>query len=384
MSQDDRHPHIQLSLVPLAHAVAEDSQGTRFCEISKASLTRCVSVCPSKVELSKEKESKRIFGWRWSGNKQGGGGRDDDDKHSQNHGPVASEEVRDRLIKSVTRYLRVPDKYLHLVSVLLKSQAYHLVHSNVFSREEGWPVVELPRTEHGKPYIPMRDDEDYELRQDPFPVSVSHQFPFAGMARRVRSAETNPIPMQLGMDIVVFDEPNTKLYSSVLDFVNVFNDNFTRSEWKRIHSHNEERLMLKEFYLQWAVKEAYTKALGVGLGVDFSSFETRFNQENGDEVDETGLVNCLSDPSRDLFHFRGNVVHLNLKETIVEPASSLWDFYFVMLKGDELGGETKPGCACICAGRSDEADCIPPQVEIEWTTLNELIEFHQQPGATIT
>jgi phosphopantetheinyl transferase len=32
--------------------------------------------------------------------------------------------------------------------------------------------------------------------------------------------------------------------------------------------------MLKEFYLQWAIKEAYTKSLGLGMAMEFKSFVT--------------------------------------------------------------------------------------------------------------
>ena len=35
--------------------------------------------------------------------------------------------------------------------------------------------------------------------------------------------------------------------------------------------------ILHEFYIQWSIKEAYTKALGFGMNIDFQSFETEID-----------------------------------------------------------------------------------------------------------
>ena len=35
--------------------------------------------------------------------------------------------------------------------------------------------------------------------------------------------------------------------------------------------------MMMEFYLRWSMKESYTKALGLGLHLEFSTFETQLN-----------------------------------------------------------------------------------------------------------
>ena len=39
---------------------------------------------------------------------------------------------------------------------------------------------------------------------------------------------------------------------------------------------------LQEFYLRWAIKDAYTKALGLGMNVEFQSCETRLMEVDGD------------------------------------------------------------------------------------------------------
>jgi phosphopantetheinyl transferase len=46
--------------------------------------------------------------------------------------------------------------------------------------------------------------------------------------------------------------------------------------------HRSDESKLQEFYLRWAIKEAYTKALGLGMNVEFQSFEMRLMEVDGD------------------------------------------------------------------------------------------------------
>jgi phosphopantetheine--protein transferase-like protein len=210
------------------------------------------------------------------------------------------------------------------------------------------PLINLPRTKHGKPYIPVtvpsaattptsRMPSPTNTNNSPscstgpstpttkdeenaFPLSVSHQYPYVGMIRinenpaqqsiapttgtsskarakqrkrgssidtknsssgnlskfyqGVESVDMTEL-LLVGFDIVVFDEINYRLYDTVQDYVDVFRGMFSPSEFKILHdscSDNPEK-QLRELYLRWAVKEAYTKALGVGLGYDFSTFQ---------------------------------------------------------------------------------------------------------------
>ena len=70
---------------------------------------------------------------------------------------TTEENMRLKLIKYVLRFLRESDRWLHLVSILMKSKAHHeyRIKSNVLetSINIDLPIVDLPRTEYGKPYI---------------------------------------------------------------------------------------------------------------------------------------------------------------------------------------------------------------------------------------
>jgi phosphopantetheine--protein transferase-like protein len=261
------------------------------------------------------------------------------------------------------------------------------------------PLIQLPRTKHGKPYIPAAipttetttttssasstlsttqknscnssngSGSPYtNVEENFFPLSVSHQYPYVGMIRinqnenaittslpssgtsspvsspflspsttikdrqqstsssstkgrtkhrkRGGSIDTKIINKQtinmsraeatitdsllVGFDIVVFDDINYRLYDTVQDFVAVFRGMFSPAEFKVLHdscSDNPET-QLRELYLRWAVKEAYTKALGVGLGYDFSTFQVVLdlqgngpNQFGGNNMNKRGQRN---------------------------------------------------------------------------------------------
>jgi len=254
-----------------------------------------------------------------------------------------NEALSQQLQQQVVRFLKVPDKYIALTSILLKSQAFHKTHSLHYLFQEGAeeltrlvnrPVVDIPRTQYKKPYIPIgprspdsnnnNSDSDnstkvvtkYQAISEVnfFPMSVSHQFPFCGIARLVVVPPPPPPPIcrqheddatitneslvqqpqleqprpLIGLDIVTFDDYNSRLYSSLMEFLSVFESSFTPWEWKCImlspplqddkdddDDDDDETVLLREFYLHWAMKEAYTKALGVGMGLSFDSFEIR-------------------------------------------------------------------------------------------------------------
>jgi phosphopantetheinyl transferase (holo-ACP synthase) len=172
-----------------------------------------------------------------------------------------------------------------------------------------------------QPYIPIqlplqKDHSNTNIstnRTQSSLFSISHQYPIVGLVQP-QVKPSLPQPQQhypndkmVGMDIVMFDAHyHPKLYDSLLEYIQVYEEYFTPYEWKEYimgmssrrrnstscnssssrhhhHHHHHTTLVqnpkidteiLQEFYIQWSIKEAYTKALGYGMNIDFTSFQT--------------------------------------------------------------------------------------------------------------
>jgi phosphopantetheinyl transferase (holo-ACP synthase) len=297
--------------------------------------------------------------------------------------PTIDAEEKQKMQHQVLRFIQVKDKYMALGSTLLKSQAFHSVHnhkplSSARHRRRLLPV-ELPRTEYKKPYIPIKIGTKVPKKEeDVYPLSISHQFPIVGAAQLDTGVGTDTILARpyVGMDIVMFDDYNRRLFSSVDEFISVFRTSFTEWEWTRIHARNGSHL--HEFYLRWAMKEAYTKAIGVGMGLAFDSFDTRLSLLDDDDVQEKGLWPALSACPKGKYVF-GSVIHEDKK-------SEAWDFFFYPLyeeRREENEHLIAPahGCVCICVGsfpvKETNGDTTTFRTKVEWTKLCDLIERHK-------
>jgi len=69
--------------------------------------------------------------------------------------------------------------------------------------------------------------------------------------------------------------PRNETYHS---FVEVLSDQLTGKEKARLLKESSET-GLKDLFFLWTLKEAYTKALGLGLGFEFSRIEYDFDSE---------------------------------------------------------------------------------------------------------
>mmetsp|Transcript_36346 Transcript_36346/g.86628 ORF Transcript_36346/g.86628 Transcript_36346/m.86628 type:complete len:394 (+) Transcript_36346:63-1244(+) len=330
------------------------------------------------------------------------------------------DDLRARVEKSVTRFIREPDRWTSLASLLMKSMSFHVYRQKVAStttpcgddeaKEElaKLPIVDLPRTIYKRPYIPQLDDDvDHGVEDQRMKVSVSHQYPWVCIAQQELS-EGVSLPCYFGMDVVVFTE-KTNLYTpTITDFLTSYKDSFTPWEWQRIQNRSTQpptswlrrtrkdprgdNEKLREFFLRWAIKEAYTKALGLGLGLDFDSFETRLRgidegppeipAEEDDtiwrsisklsgsgcnQVSFTGTIRRVKPPSASL---SASQIETGPKDT---DAGESWQFIFVPL--NPLGEGTKcqiTACSCICRGPA--AETTP--VEVQTTSLKKLINRH--------
>lgn len=327
-------PIVELLLVNLARAVSDDETGSNCSRIAMSALSSCTS---AQTMLQQKKT------YCCGSSKE-----------------VEDDSFRSKLMKDVMKYVQVKDKYTALCSLLLKSRAFYQTHPIQSEEDKKLSVVDLPRTEKGKPFIPKTSSAT-ESESNCYPLSISHQFPFCGISR-VPDSEN----IRLGVDIVVFEPLRRDLYKTAEDFLLVFRDSFTSWEWQRIHSSspNDEE-MLMEFYLRWSMKESYTKALGLGLHLEFSAFETRLNRvDDGECLPIWSMVAS----AKDGIHFCGRVLQ--------QSEEVHWDFYFL-----PLFYEDEPaGCACVCFGPVDKHDDSTRSFEeqISWITLDDLIQWHSK------
>ncbi|KAH9853709.1 hypothetical protein C2E23DRAFT_884383 [Lenzites betulinus] len=138
-------------------------------------------------------------------------------------------------------------------------------------KERGVPVesVRFAKTQAGKPYITTELDI-------PVGYNITHDNGVIAMAFSSGSSlYPDPPAYRIGVDVMLLQLPKRDTFSG---FVEIFRDQLTDLERKILLPHapapsiskHEE---LRRFYLIWTLKEAYTKALGLGMGFDFSRIE---------------------------------------------------------------------------------------------------------------
>ncbi len=136
--------------------------------------------------------------------------------------------------------------------------------------------------------------------------------------------------------------------------------------------------MLQEFYLRWSMKEAYTKAIGLGMHMNFHEFETRLclidddddnmhlDEEEGIWTSITRHMQSKDDDGKKIVNVEDNAqfpVVGRVRHTNPLPSSMWeeWEFIFISLnntavheikRGDEDKDGLLPACACICIGPS--------------------------------
>jgi phosphopantetheinyl transferase (holo-ACP synthase) len=316
-----------------------------------------VTLSLTVLDISKEieqDESGQILTDLWARLAQGAGCRDATDERS-----TKSAATETFMKNSIFTFIKRKDQYAALASALLKSRAFHLCVEPDTVAVTKRPVIELPRTKYKKPYLPNHLDAISA-------VNVSHQLPFVGIARLEN--HTNAF-LLLGFDIVVFNDYNRLLYSNAHDFLETFRVLFTIDEWVAMNAPEDEFRVLREFYIQWCIKEAYTKALGMGLGFDFASFEVQF-----DPIlkDLWAMVSAIKPGSfRALF---GKVVQKKSSETRLVGVDELCSFAFIPLYEDN--GKCLRGCAVSCVTVASSSLHKPLEPALHRVSLEELMAFH--------
>lgn len=380
----------------------------------------------------------------------------------------------ERIQSKICDKMRPRERYLTWASILLKSRALQQVYPMDSNRDEEatetvLSLVELPRTPYNKPFIPpiQLDSFDEHRNHNRYPLSVSHQYPFVGVARlamahgiplqeassskrssgkemdknrdneKEREEKIRKLPLLvLGFDIVIFEPLNKRMYKTVMNFVEVFESSFTHREYSNIQAsgtkgslqyyhgsgsasgddtlEGADFVMHRELYLRWAVKEAYTKALGVGLGFEFGTFETHFeelsnhndslwiwlasrlqkrkrqlaqNVYDGDTSEKDSLnEDAFSLQWPFLFEMTGTVKHLRVDEELDVPVfPGKYRFFFGPLfqrrRDKETSGEqymnadNMVGATCLCLG--------PIPKELNLSSGTKQVEDKQKEGVAL-
>eukprot|EP00039_Didymoeca_costata_P002558 m.61042 g.61042 ORF g.61042 m.61042 type:complete len:286 (+) comp11371_c0_seq7:338-1195(+) len=115
--------------------------------------------------------------------------------------------------------------------------------------------IQLKRTKAQKPIL---DTDQVTIDTSQFGFNVSHSGDYVVIA-------ASRYHHKIGVDIADIRRP---LSESTQDFFRLMKQQFTPEEWKRITQHPDEDQQLHKFYRNWALKESYVKAVGIGLGLD--------------------------------------------------------------------------------------------------------------------
>ncbi|XP_050293160.1 L-aminoadipate-semialdehyde dehydrogenase-phosphopantetheinyl transferase [Anthonomus grandis grandis] len=110
-----------------------------------------------------------------------------------------------------------------------------------------YSAVKFIRDEHGRPLL-----ENSELNVS---FNVSHQGDYTVFVGECDS-------MALGVDVMKLEYTGGK---SLHEFFRVMKRNFSTEEWKQVYAMKTKQEQIGRFCRLWSLKEAYTKAVGVGI-----------------------------------------------------------------------------------------------------------------------
>ncbi|KAL5530656.1 hypothetical protein ACEPAF_6914 [Sanghuangporus sanghuang] len=169
-----------------------------------------------------------------------------------------------------------------------KSDSYRCLLGRLLPRlllkQYGIPPKEAAfgRTASGKPYVKNPSLEHA------IGFNVSHDNEYIIMAFQIRQPSVDP-PSEsapqtydkdvdvttIGVDVMKVALP--KYEKNLRSFIHSISDTLTSLEQHSLLEHSDANDALRRLYLVWTLKEAYTKALGLGLGFDFKRIEVNIS-----------------------------------------------------------------------------------------------------------
>lgn len=158
----------------------------------------------------------------------------------------------------IMRFVRMDDRKAALCSRLLQRALI----CDVFDIE--WAAADVKRTAYWKPYFAGMDKVSAQLPGWNF--NVSHQ---DGMVVIVSEPER-----MCGVDAVVTNDRTARI-KDLDDYFSQFQKHFTHFEWAHING-GDPKGRLERFYRIWAMKEAFVKAIGLGLQFDLGRVQFEY------------------------------------------------------------------------------------------------------------
>lgn len=133
----------------------------------------------------------------------------------------------------------------------------------VLSEKPGWPPIAFTRTPEGKPYLLNQSPTE------PIGFNITHDNALVGLA--FSPGIHNPPAFSIGIDVMKVRTPTNETFAT---FLASFEEQLTDLEVKQVTTPGvTEDERIRRFFWMWTLKEAYTKALGMGLGFDFKKVE---------------------------------------------------------------------------------------------------------------
>ncbi|KAG8967431.1 copper chaperone of lysine biosynthesis protein [Tulasnella sp. 419] len=153
----------------------------------------------------------------------------------------------------IRRFYHAEDRWRCLVGRLLPR---HFLLSKGIKHED----MKFDKTDAGKPFLSAPQ------LGSPFAFNITHDSKFVGMAFSTHS-ENNDI----GIDLMRVEIPKGE---TVKSFADILEDQLSHHEQIHLRTMTSRRVDgANLIFKYWTIKEAYTKALGHGLGFDFSRIE---------------------------------------------------------------------------------------------------------------
>ncbi|PFH52686.1 hypothetical protein AMATHDRAFT_139673 [Amanita thiersii Skay4041] len=163
--------------------------------------------------------------------------------------------VDDASAERIKKYYRREDACRCLIGRLLPRALLH-------NQGVEFQSVRFATTERGKPYIA------YPELTPPIGYNITHDNAVVAMA--FSPGTHNPPAYLIGIDIMRVHLPGRDTFTR---FVKTMCGMLTPFEYGQVFSGKSEEDNLRCFFWIWTMKEAYTKALGLGLGFDFARVE---------------------------------------------------------------------------------------------------------------